>query len=276
MNRIRTARSENLKSKPNVRAWFSKHPSALHHFNVAKAILVSHYTGSYRGFIDRLGAPEYRFNSHGDGYTTIIASIKHSNVRMVIEKQAVAKAFRSNCKIIKDRWGQPYNVIDFKITDDPQSKVQLEEFLSEPAHKLVNFNANSISTTSFESEEAAYNRAVVALRQRKSSSLPEGIRTPTAISCEVKRIRRSPEVQAWVLNQAKYCECCKAKPPFNDLDGLPYLEIHHVKHLSKHGSDTLENTVAVCPNCHKELHFGERRDELVSALYRNVRRLIKE
>lgn len=44
------------------------------------------------------------------------------------------------------------------------------------------------------------------------------------------------------------------KAPF-DVDGMPYLESHHVEWLSHGGEDVLENVVALCPNCHKKIHI---------------------
>ena len=40
------------------------------------------------------------------------------------------------------------------------------------------------------------------------------------------------------------------KPKQNE----PYLETHHIEWLCNGGADTIENTVALCPNCHKKMH----------------------
>ncbi|MED2974274.1 HNH endonuclease [Fictibacillus sp. B-59209] len=50
------------------------------------------------------------------------------------------------------------------------------------------------------------------------------------------------------------CQLCEQSAPFEDRLGRPYLETHHIKWLSKGGEDTIENTVALCPNCHKKMH----------------------
>ena len=39
-----------------------------------------------------------------------------------------------------------------------------------------------------------------------------------------------------------------------DKNDKPYLESHHIIWLSEGGSDTLDNTAALCPNCHKKMH----------------------
>jgi 5-methylcytosine-specific restriction protein A len=35
------------------------------------------------------------------------------------------------------------------------------------------------------------------------------------------------------------------------------LEVHHKKQLSEGGEDTVENAIALCPNCHREAHYGD-------------------
>ncbi len=50
------------------------------------------------------------------------------------------------------------------------------------------------------------------------------------------------------------CELCEERAPFNNKNGEPYLESHHIIWLSKGGMDTLDNTVALCPNCHRKMH----------------------
>ena len=69
---------------------------------------------------------------------------------------------------------------------------------------------------------------------------------------------RSPDVVAEALLRAKgFCERCKQQAPFlRKADGSPYLEVHHKIPLSEDGTDTLENVLALCPNCHREIHFG--------------------
>lgn len=33
-------------------------------------------------------------------------------------------------------------------------------------------------------------------------------------------------------------------------------EVHHKVPLSAGGDDTVENAIALCPNCHRKAHFG--------------------
>ena len=50
------------------------------------------------------------------------------------------------------------------------------------------------------------------------------------------------------------CQLCGQKAPFSNREGSPYLECHHIEWISEGGSDTIENTVALCPNCHRKMH----------------------
>lgn len=51
---------------------------------------------------------------------------------------------------------------------------------------------------------------------------------------------------------------CKVKL-FDRDDGTKFLEVHHVVPLAENGEDTLANAAAICPMCHRELHFGSNR-----------------
>ena len=59
-------------------------------------------------------------------------------------------------------------------------------------------------------------------------------------------------------------------------DGLPFLEVHHLRQLADRGSDTVSNAVALCPNCHREAHYGEKSKALIARLYERVARLVRE
>ncbi len=51
------------------------------------------------------------------------------------------------------------------------------------------------------------------------------------------------------------CQLCEQPAPFKDANGEPYLETHHIEWLAHGGADTVKNTVALCPNCHKKMHI---------------------
>ena len=96
------------------------------------------------------------------------------------------------------------------------------------------------------------------LRMGKKPILLKGNREPQKRFAVVSSYERSPSVVAATLQRANgICECCKRKAPFKrKSDGLPYLEVHHKIPLAEGGFDILENTEALCPNCHRQKHFG--------------------
>lgn len=50
------------------------------------------------------------------------------------------------------------------------------------------------------------------------------------------------------------CQLCEQPAPFINKAGQPYLETHHINWLADGGEDSIENTVALCPNCHRKMH----------------------
>lgn len=89
---------------------------------------------------------------------------------------------------------------------------------------------------------------------RISSSEPR----PKQNTALVTVFLRNPNVVAEVLIRAGgHCERCESPAPFKrKKDGTPYLEVHHKQRLADGGNDTVENAIALCPNCHRELHYG--------------------
>ncbi|MBO8164188.1 MAG: NUDIX domain-containing protein [Brevibacillus sp.] len=69
---------------------------------------------------------------------------------------------------------------------------------------------------------------------------------------------RNPDVIVEVLERAKgVCEKCRKPAPFVRASDLtPYLEVHHKIPLAEGGEDTVENAIALCPNCHREVHHA--------------------
>ncbi|WP_233546089.1 HNH endonuclease [Salinibius halmophilus] len=86
----------------------------------------------------------------------------------------------------------------------------------------------------------------------RSNSLPRKVSVTATVFI------RNPHVVAEVLARAGgICEQCNCPAPFNRAsDGSAYLEVHHVKPLASGGEDTVCNAIALCPNCHREAHYG--------------------
>jgi 5-methylcytosine-specific restriction protein A len=69
---------------------------------------------------------------------------------------------------------------------------------------------------------------------------------------------RSRAVRDYVLLRANgNCEACSKPAPFWGLDSQPYLEAHHTTRLSDGGIDHPRHVAALCPTCHREVHYGK-------------------
>ena len=95
-------------------------------------------------------------------------------------------------------------------------------------------------------------------RANRLSRLEKAARKPKQIQIISTTFIRNPDVVAEVLFRADgVCECCKQMAPFiKRSDSTPYLEVHHKITLANGGDDTVENSIALCPNCHRRFHFG--------------------
>jgi len=135
-----------------------------------------------------------------------------------------------------------------------------------PEYELLYIHVNelpqtAVSLATLRAEEANDLRDVQALCSKtRSAQLESAPKRPLErISILSYGFRRNPYIVAEALDRANgCCERCKNPAPFmKATDGSPYLEVHHLTPLSQGGEDSLNNVVALCPNCHRELHFGQ-------------------
>jgi 5-methylcytosine-specific restriction protein A len=121
----------------------------------------------------------------------------------------------------------------------------------------------------------AFETQVNVALAKPNQAKPTGNDAPKRSVASGTIFERDPEVKAWVLREANgKCECCKQAAPFSTPLG-PFLEVHHVWRLADSGPDTVENAVAICPNCHRELHFGIHAKALIEQLYATIPRLMR-
>lgn len=78
-----------------------------------------------------------------------------------------------------------------------------------------------------------------------------------------KTFDRDPYVSEYVKRRAEgHCDLCGKPAPFLDKKGNPYLESHHVQWLSRLGEDTIYNTVALDPSCHRKMHVLDLEEDV--------------
>ena len=127
----------------------------------------------------------------------------------------------------------------------------LDGYFAEPADATTLDELMS----NFDSEvEAAHSGS----RAERLARLAKAPKKPRKVSVQTSAFVRNPDVVAEVLDRAVgRCEICGSPAPFRRVPtGEPYLEVHHRLPLAQGGDDTVENAIALCPNCHRKSHYG--------------------
>jgi 5-methylcytosine-specific restriction endonuclease McrA len=124
-------------------------------------------------------------------------------------------------------------------------------------HRAVLNSFDMMPTT----DSVEFEKNVTALLSIPNLDKPQGVvksvKVATTQTTEV--FERDPKVKAWIIqNAGGLCEYCK-ESAFIKEDGLGYLEVHHLRSLAEGGSDTIQNTVAICANCHRKMHFARNK-----------------
>jgi hypothetical protein len=98
-----------------------------------------------------------------------------------------------------------------------------------------------------------------------------GTDAPDHLLSESWSYARDQKVRKAVVRRAKgKCEFC-GEPGFIKQNGEPYLETHHVIFLANDGADKRTNVIALCPNDHREAHFGKRSAEIETEMIQILR-----
>ena len=123
----------------------------------------------------------------------------------------------------------------------------------------------TIQTWQEKRQKQAKKLSLDELKNRASKSNP--------ISNEYKTVVKQYVRSAYVVEYAKrlakgVCQLCDQPAPFHDKKGIPYLETHHIVWLARGGEDTISNTVALCPNCHKRMHLLDLEEDKIKLLSR--------
>lgn len=128
-----------------------------------------------------------------------------------------------------------------------------------------------------ESEASSYFQQSLADARRRALAAALGESTPGTESAARTVYRRSKAVRDYVLMRAAgICECCENPAPFLRKNGVPYLEPHHTTRVSDGGPDHPRFVGAVCPACHREIHFGANGEEKNAVLQERLKYIERE
>lgn len=152
-----------------------------------------------------------------------------------IEKQEDIKGKNRNVWIFPLKLGK-------EITVPPIDKEDLDRLEKETTKKIKKLSNKNL-----------FNRLKNKSPQRKQKN-----KRPSTTTTRTKSYDRDSLVTEYAYRRANgQCQLCNGPAPFKrKIDPFePFLEAHHIKWLSRKGPDTVENTVALCPNCHRKMHI---------------------
>lgn len=111
--------------------------------------------------------------------------------------------------------------------------------------------------------EIDHSTSLADLRKKAFAAMENGNQTTSKKEAKRRYYERCEDVRLYVLSRANgNCEACQKTAPFHRPNGLPYLEPHHIRRLSDGGLDHPQWVGAICPNCHREIHYGKRGQAL--------------
>ncbi len=95
----------------------------------------------------------------------------------------------------------------------------------------------------------------LSIAELKEKAKESSKRKPSARAVTATTYVRDQNIAEYAKRCANgICQLCSSPAPFIDKNGKPYLESHHIVPLAAGGADSIDNTIALCPNCHRKMH----------------------
>ena len=108
------------------------------------------------------------------------------------------------------------------------------------------------------------------------SAPPEGNQFPDRANVVVQVIKRDNRVRAHAIKRANgKCEYCGVQG-FPTTNGYFYVEAHHIIALCDSGRDTVDNVIALCPQHHRQAHYGNDAESLELGFIKILKRLNRQ
>ena len=132
------------------------------------------------------------------------------------------------------------------------------------------FIYNLSHETEYEDEENVYAQIDMSLLDNRVNNINP---RPNQVEQTVRVYPRNSTLKTYIKRRANYsCEMPNCQyQAFSKNNNEPYLEVHHIIPLSENGEDSKYNTVSLCPNCHRMMHYAINRYELREVLVNYIR-----
>ncbi len=164
--------------------------------------------------------------------------------------------------ISNDKIWQHYRLASLKVNSSPSIRSERKDWLVGKFLVKDIFNGQQL-TLDPKTLDQAFEREIQVSsndsKQRRQERLKQANKKPISTFAQTRIFIRNADVVVEVLQRANgVCDYCDQPAPFmKDSDGQGFLEVHHITPLADNGDDTIENAVALCPNCHRQAHHGK-------------------
>jgi 5-methylcytosine-specific restriction endonuclease McrA len=242
---------------------------------------ISHIGIATGGVISQLRPQEYREDWNSEGFMVPVSFYKLDQpitidaLNKQFEKISILLPSKFSPLVVKERNGK-------KVLGGRQSYLsEISEELAKELFKMTSQGSvERITTNHLAPQEKSNNdekiatqssadelmNKIVGERSNKKNTKSKKNKQP-ATSPPTPQHDRSQFVKEYVYKRANgKCELCSNNAPFETgkktENRRPFLESHHIVWLSKKGDDTIENSVALCPNCHRKMHHNSNTNEV--------------
>jgi 5-methylcytosine-specific restriction protein A len=137
-----------------------------------------------------------------------------------------------------------------------------------------------------EEQKKDVENSLISEEPRTKTTVYQGEKAAAPITTTGGRIEypRNPAKKAQALFDADYCcEIDKRHMTFiRESDGKPYTEAHHLIPMAYQNDflpaslDVQANIVSLCSNCHNQIHYGKEKKEIITRLFQQREKLLKE
>lgn len=156
-----------------------------------------------------------------------------------------------------------------KLCKEPYQEIQLDKNNNERTvwiFPLIIIDSEDIIDSSV--YDICYENKIKEIKKMSRKNLERLVKEKNNVKTSYRTIKtttyiRDPYIAEYAKLRADgFCQLCEEKAPFYTKNNKPYLEAHHLKWLSKGGTDTIDNVVALCPNCHRKMHELNNKDDI--------------
>lgn len=185
-------------------------------------------------------------NGQGNGANSLEEQLERINT-MVQEGEHIDVTSRIGANIIDDiTWlDEPLDIESLGIHVD-RSVVRGRKLTSEEANKIWHqYGAVTNSLGSLKEELARLNKQYAESNPKRRQVISTQIERNPAITAKLKELHN--------LN----CQLCKGEFFLKRGRRSRYSEVHHVRELSKGGTNSTDNCLVLCASCHRRMHYGD-------------------